>query len=231
MKWILFLLFPVLLFSQSNYEKAKSAFDKETTEKLRLKYESILKTDPNNLKALEELGDVAGLNKLWDKALAYYGRLKSLKPNEADYHYKYGGTLGMKALEVNKFKALGMIGDIKDSFEKAIALDSKHIEARWALIELYLKLPALIGGSESKAIVYSNQLLTISQVDGYLSRGHIEEYYNRFKSAEQYYKKAIEVGGSKHSYQLLADLYKNKMGAPDKARTILEEYKGKNSLN
>jgi hypothetical protein len=32
--------------------------------------------------------------------------------------YKYGGALGMKALEVNKFKALGMIGEIKESFEK-----------------------------------------------------------------------------------------------------------------
>jgi hypothetical protein len=27
-------------------------------------------------------------------------------------------VLGMKALEVNKFKALGMIGEIKESFEK-----------------------------------------------------------------------------------------------------------------
>ena len=40
----------------------------------------------------------------------------------------------MKAKECNKFKALGMIGEVKDSFEKAIELNPKHIEARWALI-------------------------------------------------------------------------------------------------
>jgi hypothetical protein len=45
-------------------------------------------------------------------------KLKQIKPSEANYSYKYGGALGMKALEVNKFKALGMIGEIKESFEK-----------------------------------------------------------------------------------------------------------------
>ncbi|GIZ07366.1 lipopolysaccharide assembly protein LapB [Flavobacterium sp. UMI-01] len=231
MKWILVLLFPVVLYSQTNYEKAKSAYDKELNEKTRAKNELVLKSDPHNLKALEELGDVAGLNKDWDKALFYYGKLTRLKPKEANYHYKYGGTLGMKALEVNKFKALGMIGDIKRSFEKAIELDPKHIDAHWALIELYLKLPAVIGGSESKAIGYSNKLMALSSVDGYLSRGHIEEYYERYKSAEYYYKKAVELGGSKHTYQTLANFYKNKMDAPEKAKIILEEYKQKNTAN
>jgi hypothetical protein len=33
-----------------------------------------------------------------------------------------------------------MIGEIKESFEK---LNPAHIDARWALIELYIKLPAL----------------------------------------------------------------------------------------
>ena len=43
-----------------------------------------------------------------------------------------------------------MIGEVRDSFEKAIALNPKHIEARWALIELNLQLPGIVGGSESK---------------------------------------------------------------------------------
>ncbi|MCG9793994.1 tetratricopeptide repeat protein [Flavobacterium algicola] len=229
MKYVLLLLFPILLFSQTSYEKAKESFDMDKSERSKKQFELTLKSDPNNLNALEGLGDIAGFNKYWDQALQYYGKLKVLKPTGADYHYKYGGALGMKALEVNKFKALGMISDIKGSFEKAIQLEPKHIEARWALIELYLKLPGLIGGSESKATTYSNQLLSLSPVDGYLSRGHIEEYYERYKSAEVFYKKAIVVGGSKNAYQTLANLYKNKMSAPEKSKSILEEYKQKNA--
>ncbi|MCW2117774.1 tetratricopeptide repeat protein [Flavobacterium sp. 7A] len=227
MKYLFILLFPMILMAQSSFEKAKENFDMDKSEQSQKQYELILKSDANNLKALEALGDIAGFNKYWDKALVYYSKLKLLKPYEADYYYKYGGALGMKALAVNKFRALGMIGDIKASFEKAVELNPKHVEARWALIELYLKLPAIIGGSESKAIAYSNQLLSLSPVDGYLARGHIEEYYNRYKTAEYYYKKAIAVGGSKHSYKKLASLYKDKMNEPEKAKVILDDYKQK----
>ena len=37
-------------------------------------------------------------------------------------------------------------------------------------------------------------------------------------------KKAVEIGGSKTTYQKLADLYKNKMKQPEKAKATLEEY-------
>jgi hypothetical protein len=50
-----------------------------------------------------------------------------------------------------------MIGEIKESFEKAIKLNPAHIDAR-ALIELYIKLPGIVGGSETKALKYSNEL-------------------------------------------------------------------------
>ena len=187
-------------------------------------FESILKENPNHLKTLEYLGDIEGVNKSWDKAMVYYEKLKKLNPSNANYYYKYGGCLGMKAKECNKFKALGMINDIKFSFEKAIQLNPNHIEARWALIELYLQLPAIIGGSENKAQKYANELQKISPVDGFLAKGHIAEYFNRYKDAEKQYSNAIAVSGSKTSYKKLADLYKNKMNQPEKAKILLVNY-------
>ena len=136
--------------------------------------------------------------------------------------------MGMLAKESNKFKALGMIGDVRKSFEKAIELNPKHIDARWALIELYLQLPGIVGGSESKANRYANELLNISPVDGYLAKGRIAEYFDRFPTAEKYYKLAVEIGGSRTSYQKLADLYKNKMNKPEKARATWAEFSDKN---
>ena len=88
-----------------------------------------------------------------------------------------------------------------------------------------MKLPGIVGGSESKAIRYSWELMRLSPVDGNLSRGHIEEYFKRYSKAEQYYKKAIAIGNSKVSYQKLADLYRNKMNDPAKASEILLQYK------
>ncbi|MEY4012318.1 MAG: hypothetical protein RIT22_1442 [Bacteroidota bacterium] len=135
----LLLFIPSMLCAQANFEKAEQLMESGKREQARVLFESILKENPSHLKAIEYLGDIAGQNKSWDKALFYYKKLKQLQPDEANYYYKYGGALGMKAKEVNKFKALGMIDEIKSSFEKAIVLDPKHKEARWALVMLYLE--------------------------------------------------------------------------------------------
>ena len=227
-QWLL--CFPMLVYSQSNFDKAEKFFMQDKYDLAKPIFESFLKESPNHIKTLEYLGDIEGAEKSWDKAMFYYGKLIKLKPGEANYHYKYGGCLGMKAKESNKFKALGMIDDVKASFEKAIALDSNHIEARWALIELYLQLPGIVGGSEKKAQRYAAELLKISPVDGHLAQGRIAEYFDRYKEAEKHYLKAITVGGSKTSYQKLANLYKNKMNQPERARLLLETYKEKNKL-
>lgn len=224
---LLFFLFPILVFSQVNFEKAQQLFEEGKFEQAKPMFEVLLKKNPSNIKIMECLGDIAGRSKAWDEALLYYGKLKKAKPSEANFYFKYGGVLGMKALEVNKFKALGMIDEVRTNFEKAIQLNPKHIEARWALIELNLQLPGILGGSEKKAIQYSNELLQISAVDGHLSRGHIDEYFKRYRKAEQHYKKAIAVGNSKKTYQKLANLYANKMKSPDKAQAVLEEFKKK----
>lgn len=205
-----FLFFPILIWAQPNFDKAEKLFEAQKYEQALPIFESLLKENPTNLRVLECLGDIAGHNKFWDKAIAYYQKLKELRPYEANYQYKYGGALGMKAKESNKFKALGMIGDVRRSFERAIELNPKHIDARWALVMLYLQLPGIVGGSEAKAIRYSNELLKLSVVDGYLSRGQIEEYFERYSLAEKQYKKAIAAGSTKTGGQMLDNLYKKK---------------------
>lgn len=214
-----------MIWAQPNFEKGEKLFREEKFKQAQSVFENFLKENPSNLKAIEYLGDIAVHTKSWDKAIGYYQKLKQLKPLEANYYYKYGGALAMKATQVNKFKAFGMIGEVRESFEKAIALNPKHIEARWALVLLYIQLPGIVGGSESKALRYSNELLKLSPVDGYLSKGNIDEYFKRYSVAEQEYKKAITAGSTKTGSQMLANLYKNKMNEPEKAKIVLEEYK------
>lgn len=226
--FLLAFLLPLLVFSQTNYEKAEKLFNQEKYTLAKPLFEIALKESPNNLKIIEYLGDIASHTDDWDKSVYYYEKLKNLKPTVADYYFKYGGALGMKAQKGGKWVAIRLIGDIRGSLEKAIELDPNHIEARWALIEYYLQLPGFIGGSEKKAQRYSSELAKISPVDGYLSKAHIDEYFKRYKSAEQNYIKAIQVGGSKLTYERLAQLYKEKLNQPDKALKVLEKYQEKN---
>lgn len=213
-----------MLLSQTNFEKAEQLLKVGKTEQSRLMFESVVKDNPSHVKAIEYLGDIAGQQQLWDKAIFYYKRLKQLQPIEANYYYKYGGALGMKAKEVNKFKALGMIDEIKSSFEKAIVLDPKHKESRWALVMLYLELPGIIGGSEAKAVAYSNELMRLSPLEGYLSRGYIEEYFGRNRKAEINYLKAYELNRSKLAFQKLYNLYLYKMKNLGRAQQLKEQF-------
>ncbi len=213
-----------MMWSQSDFNKAEKLFEAKKYDLARPALEIVLKENPAHLKTLEYLGDIAGHQKSWDKAIVYYKKLKQVKPNEANFYYKYGGALGMKAKEANKFKALGMIGEVKESFEKAIELNPKHIEARWALVMIYIQLPGIVGGSESKAKQYSKELLAISPVDGYLSRGHIDEYFDRYTAAEKNYIKANEIGRSKATFQALYDLYLKKLNNPKKAAELKQQF-------
>lgn len=226
MKYLLFIFLfsPLLLWSQSNFEKGEKLFRAKKFDDAKEVFEEVLKTKPSDLKTLEYLGDIAANNKSWEEAVKYYKKLKKLKPTEANYYFKYGAALGMHASVVNKLKALGMISDVKEAFEKAIELNPKHVMARWGLIEFYLHLPGILGGSESKAILYSNELMQLSPVDGYLSRGKIEEYFDRYPSAEKYYIKANEIGKSKTTFQKLYNLYLNKLKDSKKAQELKQKF-------
>lgn len=190
-KLLYLLLLPATMFGQTALSGVEVFLQKKQFEKAEACIHAYLEKEPNNLKALELLGDSYGYQKKWDDALEAYKKLIELDGNNANYHYKYGGVLGMKALE-NKFKALSYIGDVKASFLKAIELDPKHIEARWALVELYMQLPGIFGGSKAKSLQYAQELLNLSKLDGYLALGYVYEYDDQPDLAEKYYKMAID---------------------------------------
>lgn len=208
----------------SDFEKAEKLFDQEKYSQAEVLFEVYLKSNPNHTKTLEYLGDIAGHTKRWDRAIECYREIRKQFPKNANYHYKFGGAMGMKAKEANKFKALGMIGDVESAFLTAASLDPKHIDARWALVELYLQLPGIVGGSEKKAARYAEELSKISPVDGYLAKGKIAEYFNRYKVAEKNYSQAFEIGNSKTTFQKLYDLYLKKLKEPKKAEALKREF-------
>jgi len=224
----LLLFISVSLWAQSDFDRAENLFIHGKYISAKSLFERHLKQHPQDLKTLEYLGDIQCHLTNWELALPFYKTLQMRSPKHADYYYKYGGAKAMVAKESNGIKALLMVDEIKSAFKKTLELEPKHIGARWALIELHIQLPALVGGSEKKAIGFATELLKISTVDGYLARGHIEEHYNRYATAEAQYKKAIEVGNSQTTYQKLANLYQHKMQQPQKARQVWAAYNEKN---
>ena len=229
MKFIPFiiLLISFNMMAETDFEKAEKLYKQEKFDQAKVLFESYLKSNPNSYKTVEYLGDIAGHQKKWDEAIKHYKILKLQFPKTANYFYKFGGAMGMKAKSVNKFKALAMIDEIETSFLTAARLDAKHLESRWALVMLYIELPGIVGGSEKKAIKYADELMELSKVDGYLAKGYIDEYFKRYKKAEVYYLKAHEIGNSKTTFQKLYNLYLNKLKDKTKASKLKQQFDNK----
>ena len=219
-----------MLFGQTPKELAVNLINKKQYQSAEVLMHKYVKSNTSDKRAIELLGDAYGHQKKWDKAIEQYKKLKQLENNNANYHYKYGGALGMKAISVSKLKALGIIGDVKKAFLKAAELDPKHLETRWALVELYMSLPGITGGSKKKSLKYANQLEVLSKVDGYLAKGYIHEYDNEPELAEKYYKKAVAVGGSVNCFEKLANLYESN-NQPEKAFETIEVSQQKHNRN
>ena len=202
-----FFFITVIAFGQSDFEKTEKFLANKDFAKAQNLMVSHVYNNPNDLKGIELLGDAYGHQQKWDEAIQNYKKLVDLRPKTANYHYKYGGALGMKALSISKIKAVGIIGDVKQAFITAADLDPSHIETRWALVELYMQLPGIIGGSMSKSLKYADELQNLSKVDGYLAKGYIYEYDKEPALAEKYYKLAITEGGSLICYEKLTNLY------------------------
>ncbi|RBA27990.1 hypothetical protein DPN68_09650 [Flavobacterium tibetense] len=217
----------MFLFSQSNFEKGERLYAENKLSEARRIFKNESQNSTNYYKSIEYLGDIEGRNKNWDEAISYYKILKTKFPKNANYWYKYGGALGMKAKESNKFKALGMIDEVEETFLNAAKLDAKHIDTRWALVMLYIELPGIVGGSEKKAQKYADELMALSKVDGYLAKGYIDEYFNRYTKAENHYKKAHEIGNSKTTFEKLYDLYLKKLKDKTKANKLKIEFENK----
>ena len=231
--FFIFLLVSTIGFSQNPKQKTLSFIENKQYKKAEEIIIAYVEKNATDIEAIEILGDVYGYQKKWNKAIEQYKILVDKYPNNANYHYKHGGALGMKALTVNKLKALGLIYSIKKSFSKAATLDKNHIEVRWAMVELYMTLPIIVGGSKKKSLKYANELQYISKLDGYLAKGYIYEYDDKPELAEKYYKLAVKISKNiscdeKHTNQRNALYYQlGKLSADYK----LQLNKGERCLN
>ena len=71
----LFVFLPVMMWSQSDFEKAEKLYKADKMDQAELIFESVLRSNPSDLKTIEYLGDIAGHDKSWDKAIGYYKKL------------------------------------------------------------------------------------------------------------------------------------------------------------
>ena len=73
------------------------------------------------------------------------------QPDLAACHYALGSLLSVQAVKGGALKALSLNARIREQLQRAFELDPRSYEIRSALVQYYLAVPMLAGGSHSKA--------------------------------------------------------------------------------
>jgi Tfp pilus assembly protein PilF len=126
----------VTLFEQGRYDEAKGIL-------------APLRSDPEAVKTLGLIALAEGDD---DRAIELFEKAVQMHPNSAAYHFRLGRALGAKALKASIFARMSLARRMKEQFEKVVALDPNHLDARLGLIDFYVMAPATMGGGEEKAM-------------------------------------------------------------------------------
>ncbi|MSR35295.1 MAG: tetratricopeptide repeat protein [Gemmatimonadetes bacterium] len=94
-------------------------------------------------------------------------------PAQADYHYWAGVATAERVQRAGVVTAMRRAGRIRERFERAVALDPRHVAAREGLVDYYLNAPAVAGGSKEKAGENARLLATIDVAAGHRATASI----------------------------------------------------------
>ncbi len=184
MKYLLVFLTLIALTSsgQSKIDQAKKLFENKKYDETKKLLLPIDDDDLDYAAAQYYLGRIAFAQKEYDAAADYFEEAAEANDKNADYFNWLGNTYGTIAGDANPLRQGMLAPKMKSAWEKAIALDSKNLDARISLIQYYLQAPGIMGGSVEKAKEVAAQVLKLKPSEGHRQLGSI--YLNEKKTAE-----------------------------------------------
>ncbi len=110
-----------------------------------------LETSPEHLEGHLALARIHLVRRDWERAIPAAERAVAPAPASSEAHLALAQAYGTKARDVAKVRALFLVDDIREHFEKAVELDPRNLDAREGLVQFYVQAPALVGGDAGKA--------------------------------------------------------------------------------
>ncbi len=120
----------------------------------------------------------------------------NLSPNNAEYALWLGRALGEQAEHANPVSAYRLARQSRISFENAVRLDPRNVDAWHDLGEFYLDAPAVLGGGTAKAREVAAKLDSIDPAGAHWLRAKIAEQQKDLGAAETEFLAATKVSRS-----------------------------------
>jgi tetratricopeptide (TPR) repeat protein len=176
------LRYGVRLMDERKYAEAENVFA------------HLVRRDPANAEAqcrMCQMEIVQGKN--LERAEEYCLRAVQLNAHSAENHYWLGAVYGLQALNGELIDALAVASKVRDAFTKAIKLNPKQGNARFALAQYYLQAPNYAGGSFKEARKLALEAMPFDEVTARRILASVYRAEKKPAAAEDEYRRAIET--------------------------------------
>jgi len=126
-------------------------------------------------------------------SVAYFEAAVAEDPLNSTYFDWLGKAYGRRAEQASFLTALPLAVKTRGSFERAVALDSRNLEALGDLFEYYLQAPGVVGGGIEKAERIAARISELSEPEAHYVRARMAEKRNGLAEAESEYRKASQL--------------------------------------
>ena len=161
-------------------QQAKILLSKNKLNDAKIIYQNIIKVEPTNYKAHNNIGAILLKLGNLDEAEENFRKAVELNPEFVVAHYNLG------IIQANLLK----FNEAEKSYKRSIELKEDYVEAYSNLGSVYLKLEKLYKAEENfkKAINFNSSFAV-----GHYNLAVTQEKLKKFNEAEKSYKKAIEL--------------------------------------
>lgn len=139
-------------------------------------------------------------------------------PGDAEAHHHLANAYGTKAEKGGMLAAARYAPKAKGAWERAVALNPNHADARMSLVDFYAMAPGIMGGSIEKAGEHAKALRAIDPLLGHRAQASIYLVQKKPDLAKKEYLEAVREqphSAKAHLYlgKHFADVDKNFAGA------------------
>jgi tetratricopeptide (TPR) repeat protein len=179
-----------LFASGPNEDEGIRLFQAGRHAEARTLLEAAVRDDPKDARSSSYLGRVLLATGEFHDAVDWMEKSVALEDANAEYHLWLARGYGSLAMRANVLKQPGLARKVRKEFERASALDTENLEARFALIEYYLRAPGILGGSLKKAQEEAGEIRKRDALEGHRAFGRLAEHRKAFDEALREYEGA-----------------------------------------
>lgn len=149
------------------------AFEARRYVEARRFFEPYVESHPRDAAALHWLGRTLYALGDYEAAIEPLEAAAELSPRNADHFYWLGRAYGRAATVASTLQRMGFAKKLGKAYERAVALDPAHLDARAELVQFYLLAPAMMGGSVDEARKHAAEIARRDASRGAIARASI----------------------------------------------------------